>query len=243
MVRDLTRKIDLHIPRALEFFEDQLVHAAPGIDQDRRKDRKRSSVFDLARGTKNTARDFHRPDIHTAGKRPTAGPLLRVMHTSKTGQGIHQHHDIPSGQHLAVNLLHQFIRRGDVMFIRLIRGGPTDFGRHTAPEIGDFFRPLVDQKAIKLHLRTAFGNSLAKMLEKSRLPGSRRRHDQPPLAHTDRADQIHHAHGHFFGAFFEADARRRIDRDAFPEFPERLIFLRPLVIIPHPFMSRTMRPL
>src|SRR3546814_6386224 len=60
LVGDLAVEHDFRVTRALEFFEDDLVHAAAGIDQRGGDYRQRTAFLDVARGAEETLRALKR---------------------------------------------------------------------------------------------------------------------------------------------------------------------------------------
>ena len=54
LVRDVPVQDQLHVPGSFELFEDDLVHAASGIDQSRGNDRQGAPSIDVPRGSEKT---------------------------------------------------------------------------------------------------------------------------------------------------------------------------------------------
>ena len=80
LVGNLAIQDDFAVTGAFEFFEDDLVHPAAGIDQRRRHNRKRSTFFDIPRRTKEPLRSLQGIRIHT-----TCQNLARRRHHSVVG--------------------------------------------------------------------------------------------------------------------------------------------------------------
>ena len=102
--------------------------------------------------------------------------------------------------------------------------------RAGAPEIGDFFRPFIDQENDQLHLRMIFHDRVGDVMQQGRLAGARRRDDQTALAHAERRHQIHDPRGVTIGHGFELDPLVRVDRRQLFERPQALIFRRLVVV-------------
>src|SRR3546814_4580468 len=68
LVGDLAVEHDFRVTRALEFFEDDLVHAAAGIDQRGGDYRQRTAFLDVARGAEETLRALKRIGVDAAGQ-------------------------------------------------------------------------------------------------------------------------------------------------------------------------------
>ena len=67
-VGDLAFHDDLGITGAFEFFEDDLVHAAAGVDQRGGDNSKTSTLFDVTRGAEETFRALQSIGVHTPGQ-------------------------------------------------------------------------------------------------------------------------------------------------------------------------------
>ncbi len=61
---------------------------------------------------------------------------------------------------------------------------------HRALHVGDFLRPLVDQKYDQVAFRMVGGDRMGDVLQQNRLTGARRCDDQPALALAERRHQI-----------------------------------------------------
>ncbi len=61
-------EIDFHITRSLKFFDNDVVHAAAGIDKGCGDDGKRATLFDVLRGGEKAARALQSVSVNTAGK-------------------------------------------------------------------------------------------------------------------------------------------------------------------------------
>src|SRR5690606_2651294 len=60
LVGELAAEAQLHVARALELLEDDLVHLRARLDEGRREDRERSAVLDVARGAEELLRRVQR---------------------------------------------------------------------------------------------------------------------------------------------------------------------------------------
>ena len=59
LVADLAVEDELHVAGTLELLEDQVVHAAVGLDERCRHDREGSGLLGIAGGGEELARDLH----------------------------------------------------------------------------------------------------------------------------------------------------------------------------------------
>ena len=60
--------MQLHIARSLEFFKDNFVHPAAGINQRRGDDSQTAAVFNIAGGAEKTFGFVQSVGIHNAGQ-------------------------------------------------------------------------------------------------------------------------------------------------------------------------------
>src|SRR5262249_61414603 len=56
LLHELAIEVDLAVARALELFEDHLVHARARVDERGRHDRERAALLDVARGAEEALR-------------------------------------------------------------------------------------------------------------------------------------------------------------------------------------------
>ncbi len=82
------------LPGALEFLEDQLVHAAAGFDQRRGDDRQRAGFLGIARGGEDLSRNFHGAGIDTAAHGAAAAADRIVERASRARDGIEQDENV-----------------------------------------------------------------------------------------------------------------------------------------------------
>src|SRR5262245_39067172 len=66
LVHELAVKMDFHVARALELFEDHIVHARAGVDERGGHDRDRAALFDVACGAEEALRLLERVRVETA---------------------------------------------------------------------------------------------------------------------------------------------------------------------------------
>ena len=83
--------------------------------------------------------------------------------------------------------------------------------RTRAPEVGDFFRPFIDQQNDQFHLLVILRDRFGDVMQQSRFAGARRRDDQTALTHPERRHQIHDARRVTVGHGFEFDPLVRVD--------------------------------
>ena len=78
----------------------------------------------------------------------------------------------------------------DVAHRRLVEGRGNHLALHRALHVGDFLRPLVDQKHDQIAFRMIVGDRMGDVLQQHGLAGARRRHDQGALAFADRRHDV-----------------------------------------------------
>src|SRR3546814_16492577 len=94
LVGDLAVEHDFRVTRALEFFEDDLVHAAAGIDQRGGDYRQRTAFLDVARGAEETLRALKRIGVDAAGQNLARRGNDGVVGAAEARDRIEQDDDI-----------------------------------------------------------------------------------------------------------------------------------------------------
>src|SRR6478672_8195747 len=78
-VHQLAIEVDFHVARALELFEDDLIHARAGVDQRRGDDGQRAALFYVARRAEEPLRPLQRVAVHAARQDLAGGGHDRVV--------------------------------------------------------------------------------------------------------------------------------------------------------------------
>ena len=73
---------------------------------------------------------------------------------------------------------------------RFVEGRGNHLALHRTLHVGDFLRPLVDQKHDQIAFRMIVRDRVGDVLQQHRLAGARRRHDQRALAFADRRNDV-----------------------------------------------------
>ena len=66
LIGELAIQVDLHIARALEFLEDDVIHSTAGVDERRRDNRQAAAFFDIASRAEKAFRALQRVRVDTA---------------------------------------------------------------------------------------------------------------------------------------------------------------------------------
>ncbi len=80
-----------------------------------------------------------------------------------------------------------------VILHRLVEGRGDDLAPHGAAHVGHFLGTLADEEDDQVDVVVVGGDAVRDVLQEERLPGLRRRHDEPPLAPADGRDKVDHA--------------------------------------------------
>ena len=231
LVADLAIEHQLHVSRAFELLENQLVHAAAGFDQSGRHNRERARFFRVARRRENLARNFHRARVNAATHGAAAAAGRVVKRARGAGDGIEQNEDVLPGFDQALGALDRELRDPRVALDIGVAGARHDLGRGTiAAKIGDFLRPLIHQKNDELHLRVILGHGVGDVMQQRGFSRARRSDDEPALAHAERRHHIHDARRITLGNGFEFDPLVGIDRGQFFKRNQALILCRLFVV-------------
>src|SRR5204862_6020171 len=85
---------ELHVARALELLEDQLVHLRARVDQRRREDRQRPAVLDVPSAREERLRTLEAPRVESARERAAAASLEQVVGAAEARQRVHEDDDV-----------------------------------------------------------------------------------------------------------------------------------------------------
>ena len=85
LIHQPTVQMDLHVARAFEFFENDFIHSATGIDQRRGDNGQTAAIFDVARRAEKLLRFMQRVGIDAAGKNLSARRHDRVIGARQAG--------------------------------------------------------------------------------------------------------------------------------------------------------------
>jgi hypothetical protein len=76
-VGELAVEVDLHVPRALELLEDDVVHAGAGVDERRGQDGERASLLHVAGGAEEALGLLQGVGVEPAGEHAPGGRAAR----------------------------------------------------------------------------------------------------------------------------------------------------------------------
>src|SRR5919112_780849 len=91
LVRELALQMNLHVSRTLELLVDDLVHAAPGLDERTGDDRKRSAVLDVPSRAEKLLWRVERRRIDAAGEDTPRSRCREVVCPREARDRIEQH--------------------------------------------------------------------------------------------------------------------------------------------------------
>ncbi len=196
---------EFHVAGAFELLEDQVVHAASGVDEGGADDGERAAFFKRAGRGEEFLGNVHCFDVDTAahGAARVADPL--VEGAGEAGDGVEQEEDVFShfGESLAT--LDRELGKPDMAFDIAIEAGGEYFAFDDALHVGDFFGTFVDEQHHHGNFGVVFGNAGADVLNEDRFAGARRCHDERALAFSERREEVHHAGADRLLARFELE--------------------------------------
>ena len=139
-------QVKLHVAGALEFFENDVVHAAAGLDERRRQNGDGPAFFDVAGRPEELLRLVQRRRIQTAGQRAAAGGLHQVVRPGQTRNGIHQNNNVLAVLHQPLRARQHHLRHLHVVGRLLVEGGIDHLALDLPLHVGHFLGPLVDEQ-------------------------------------------------------------------------------------------------
>src|ERR1700691_3079006 len=205
-------EIDFHVAGTFELFEDDVVHAAAGIDQRGSDDGERATLFDVSRGSEKAARALQSISVDTTGKNFTGRRRNGVVSAAETGERVEQNHNVALVFHQPLGFFEDHLRDLNVALGRLVEGGADDFALHCALHIGNFFWALVDEKNNQRDVGMIGGDGIGDGLQHHGFTGSRGSDNQSALAFADGAKHVEHATRKIFLGGLQADTFLGIER-------------------------------
>ena len=204
----------LAVARALELFEDELIHSRAGIDQARGDDGDRASLFDVPGQSEQAARDLQDTRFQTAAHGMPAWPPAAdsvIKRPSQAREAVDHQDDFPAAFELGLHVgKHQF-GEFDVFVGRVVAGAGHHFGALDGPaKMGHFLRPLIHQEHDDPGFRRTLPDRLDGLLQEDRLSRLGRRNNQLSRTLADRSDQVYDPHA-FLAGTAQVESFVRID--------------------------------
>jgi predicted RNA-binding Zn ribbon-like protein len=132
--------------------------------------------------------------LEAAGHDLSGARRERVVGPGQPGDRIEEDDDVLALLDQPAGLLAHHLGAVHVAFRSLVEGRGHDLALRVAPEVGDLLGPLVDEEQDQLRKRAVLGDGIGDVLQEDRLAGSRRGHDEPALAESDRRQDVHGPH-------------------------------------------------
>jgi len=218
LVADLAVENELHVAGTLELLEDEVIHAAVGLDQGGGHDGEGAGLLGVAGCGEEFARDLHGAGVHAAAHGAASAALCVVEGTADTGQGVHEDEDVLPLLDQALGTVDGDLGDAGVAAeIAVVRAG-VEFGlRDGAADFRNLFGTLVDQQDDEFHLGVVLHDGIGDVLKEGGLAGAGRRHDESALALADWRHEIDDAGGEALGDGLELDALVGTDGGQFLE--------------------------
>ena len=219
LLGDLAIKHEFHVAGAFEFLEDEVVHAATGLDEGGGEDGEGAGFAGVAGGGEEATRDFQGTDTDTTGHGGAA--LFGVVESAgEAGDGVEQDEDVLATFDEALGALDgELSDAGMALDVLIVRGGEDFCVGQNAFELGDFLGALVDEEEHEVHAGVVDGDGLGDVLEERGFASARRGDNQAALAATDRSEHVDDAGGEAIFVSLELDAL--VGVDGFEFFKER----------------------
>src|SRR5215510_11247395 len=212
LVRELAVEMDFEVARALELFEDHVVHSASGFDQRRGDDRQGTALFDIAGRAEEPFRALQRVRVDAARQNLTRGRDDGVVRARQSGDRIEQDHHVAFMFDQALRLFDHHVGHLNVARSRLVEGRRNHFAVDRTLHVRDFFRALVYQQDDQRDFGVIFGDGVGDGLQQHRLAGARRSDDQRALPFSDRSEQVGHTPRKVLGIGLHPQMLVRIER-------------------------------
>ena len=189
-VGEVAVELELHVARALELLEDDLVHLGAGVDERRGEDGEAAAPLDVAGGAQEALGRVERRGVHAAGQDAARCRLRQVVGAREARERVQQHHHVLAALHEALGALDDQLGHGDVVLRGHVERGGHDLALDGALHVGDFLGTLVHEQAHEVHVGVVRGDGGCDVLQHRGLAGLRRADDQAALALADGAHKV-----------------------------------------------------
>src|SRR5215203_344443 len=195
-VRQLPIEPELHVARALELLEDDLVHPAAGLDQRRGEDRQRAAVLDVPRRPEELLGRIQGRGIHATRQYPAARRGREVVGPREPGYAVEQHDHVLALLDETLDALKDQLGHRYVVVGGLVEGRGDDLGLlYAALPVGDLLRALVGEHHEEFGLGVVGCDGLGYLLQDRRLAGLGRRDHHAALALAYGGYEVYAARG------------------------------------------------
>ena len=186
--------MQLHVPGALEFFKDDLVHPAAGFNQGSGDDGEAATFFDISCGPEEALGFLKGACIDSAGEDASGVGDLGIVGPAEAGERVQEDDDISSVLDHSLGLLDYHLSNLYVPRCRLVKGRADDLSIDRALHVGDFFRALINQQHDQVNLGVVLGDAVGHLLQQDGFTCSRRCYDEPALSFSEGRNEVHDSH-------------------------------------------------
>ena len=204
--------MEFGVTRALELFEDDLVHAGASIDQGGGDDGEGAAVFDVTSGAEEAFGFVESVGIDATGEDFAACGNDGIVGAGESGDGVEENDDVVAVFDESFGFFDDHFCDLDVSRSLFVEGGRDDLALDASHHVGDLFRAFVDEEDDECDLGVIFADGVCDVLEEVRLAGSGWGDDERALSFSDRREHVKYACGVIFGIVFETEAFLRIER-------------------------------
>ena len=199
----VTIEINLHVARALEFFEDDLIHAGSRVCQCRGYDGEAAAFLHVTCGAEEALGALQGVGIEAAGEYASRLGRDTVVSPADPGDGIEENDDIAFAFHKTFCFFKHHLADLHVALRRFVKRGADDLGSfYRALHICHFFRTFINEQNDEIAFRTVRRDGVGKRLKKNRFAGSRRRDNEPALTAAYGSKKVDDPVGVILGAVF-----------------------------------------
>ena len=205
-VGQLALQVDLGVAGTFELFEDDVVHAAAGLNQRGGDDGQGAAFLYVAGRAEEALGPLEGGGFKTAGEHAAGRRGHGIVGAGEAGDRVEQDDHVLAVLGHALGFFEDDLGDLHVAVGRLVEGGGDDFAAHGALHVGDFLGPLVYEQHQQLDLGVVGGERVGDALQDHGLAGLGRGHDELALAFADGDDQVDHAAGHLVLGGFQQEA-------------------------------------
>ena len=140
------------------------------------------------------------------------GRQRQVVGAREARDRVEQDHDVAAGLDLPLGDLERHLGHVRVVLGRLVEGRGDDLALDAATHVGDFLRPLADERDHQEDLGVVGADAVRDLLEQHRLAGLRRADDERTLALAERVHEVDQPLAEVLRVGLEVDQLVGVDR-------------------------------
>ena len=204
--------MQFHISGPFELFKYYIIHTAACIYQRCRHDCQTSTLFNVSRRSEEPFGPLQGIAVHAARQNLSACGNDCVIGACQACNAVEEDDHIAFVFDKSLGFFHYHFCNLDMAGSRFVECGADNLPVYRTLHIGNFLRPLINQKNNQNNLGMVLRNRVGNRLKQHCFARSRRGDDQPALAFPDGRQHIHHSSRKVVRSCFQLQMLVRIQR-------------------------------